>query len=253
MTHDGFPSASIALCLALCSGCPSGQSFVDAQVDDGGTDAATCGEDDVLCPTSGYATWPMPNESDAAIQPASYRVEGDLVVDEITGLIWQRQVDPQTRDTAEAIAYCEGLVLEERDDWRLPGRIELVSLMQPGRSPAIDSDAFPGTPADYFRASTYASSGDDRSWSVYFGAALGDRGKRRDQHDLRALRHRCGGGARPSVPDHGNGRPRPWHGTRMAARRTDRFISHGRRRHLLRHRLVSIPFANAERAPHDRG
>jgi len=114
----------------------------------------------------------MPNESDAAIQPASYRVEGDLVVDEITGLIWQRQVDPQTRDTAEAIAYCEGLVLEERDDWRLPGRIELVSLMQPGRSPAIDGDAFPGTPADYFRASTYASSGDDRSWSVYFGAAL---------------------------------------------------------------------------------
>ena len=45
VTHDGFPSASIALCLALCSGCPSGQSFVD-----------------VLCPTSGYMEFPNPSK-----------------------------------------------------------------------------------------------------------------------------------------------------------------------------------------------
>jgi hypothetical protein len=114
----------------------------------------------------------MPNEPDATVRPASYRVEGATVVDEVTGLIWQREVDPQTRATAEAIAYCGSLELEGRGDWRLPGRIELVSLLVPGDSPTIDSDAFPATPADYFRSSTYAPDDAARSWSVYFGDAL---------------------------------------------------------------------------------
>lgn len=172
--------------LALCVGCDPQQSFGDSGmlVSDGGTDAATecsegtrsCGDDCVdvqmSCPSSGYAGWPMPNEADATFRPTSYRIEGATVVDEVTGLIWQREVDRQTRATAEAIAYCENLELEGRDDWRLPGRIELVSLLVPGRSPTIDSDAFPATPADYFRSSTYAPDDAARSWSVYFGDAL---------------------------------------------------------------------------------
>ena len=114
----------------------------------------------------------MPNEPDATVRPTSYRVEGATVVDEVTGLIWQREVDPQTRATAEAIAYCGNLELEGRGDWRLPGRIELVSLLVPGRSPTIDSNAFPANPGDYFRSSTYAPDDDALSWSVYFGDAL---------------------------------------------------------------------------------
>jgi len=180
VTHKGFARSSLAVCLALWSGCLSSQPIGDAGVQDAGTDAmvgcpeGTCSSDGgcVLCPTPGYASWPMPNESDSAIRPASYRIEGAVVVDQVTGLTWQQEVDPQTRATAEAIAYCEDLILGERDDWRLPRRIELISLMQPGSSPTIDSDAFPGTPADYFRSSTYAAIAGDRSWSVYFGTAL---------------------------------------------------------------------------------
>lgn len=114
----------------------------------------------------------MPNEADSEVRPSSYRVDGAIVVDEVTGLTWQRDVDPEKRATAEASVYCEDLVLEGRDDWRLPLRLELVSILQPTSSPTIDSDAFPKTPADYFRSSTYAANADDRSWSVYFGTAL---------------------------------------------------------------------------------
>ncbi|KPK16583.1 MAG: hypothetical protein AMJ62_05140 [Myxococcales bacterium SG8_38] len=114
----------------------------------------------------------MPNEPESAIRPTAYRIDGEVVVDEVTGLIWQREIDEQTRATAEAIAYCDSLILQGRDDWRLPERIELVSLMLPGSSPAIDSEAFPDTPADYFRTATYAANSDERSWSVYFGSAL---------------------------------------------------------------------------------
>lgn len=186
-SYKGVPGLWMAMCLTLCTGCESSQSLGDGgaiPMDDAGVDAADgCSEgarlcDDecvdlqMSCPSFGYASWPMPNEPDAAIRPTSYRVEGATVIDEVTGLIWQREVDEQTRTTPEAIAHCENLELEGRADWRLPGRIELVSLLVPGRSPTIDSDVFPGTPADYFRSSTYVPDDAARSWSVYFGDAL---------------------------------------------------------------------------------
>ena len=181
VTHRGFLSAWASLCLTLCLGCQSGSLAGDAGVEqDAAMDAmaecpeGTCSSDGecVACPTPGYASWPMPNEADSTVRPSSYRVEGAIVVDQVTGLTWQREVDPETRATAEAVVYCEDLILEGRDDWRLPRRIELVSLLQPRSSPTIDSDAFPETPTDYFRSSTHAANADDRSWSVYFGAAL---------------------------------------------------------------------------------
>jgi len=181
VTHQGFLSSSVAVFLALCAACQPSPPVSDAGAQPDATMDAmaecpdgSCPSDGgcVSCPTPGYASWPMPNEADSAVRPSSYRVEGAVVVDQVTGLTWQRELDPKTRATADAIVYCEDLVLEGRDDWRLPRRLELVSLMQPTSSPTIDSDAFPGTPADYFRSSTYAANADDRSWSVYFGAAL---------------------------------------------------------------------------------
>ena len=166
----------LAACVALTSACESqssnGSPPHDAGTEDDASADAMVPCPDGGCPVPGYASWPMPNEPESDVRPPSYRVDGEVVVDEVTGLIWQRDVDPETRATEDAIAYCDGLMLQGRDDWRLPERIELVSLMLPGSSPTIDSDAFPDTPADYFRTATYAADSDERSWSVYFGSAL---------------------------------------------------------------------------------
>ncbi|GAA4898113.1 sulfatase-like hydrolase/transferase [Ferrimonas pelagia] len=70
----------------------------------------------------------------------SYTLSADglTVTDEVTGLVWQQSTDRNgdgvvnTGDKlsqAEALAYCDGLTLGGRDDWRLPDLKTLYSLI----------------------------------------------------------------------------------------------------------------------------
>jgi len=78
------------------------------------------------------------------------------ITDQVTGLDWQQSPDTETRDWWEAIKYCESLVLAEKDDWRLPNLVEIVSLTDyTAYNPAIDTEAFPNTRTDlYYWTST---------------------------------------------------------------------------------------------------
>ena len=52
--------------------------------------------------------------------------------------MWQQAAAPSTYTWEQAKAYCPTLTLAGHSDWRLPTRIELVSLVDFGRSaPAI--------------------------------------------------------------------------------------------------------------------
>lgn len=63
--------------------------------------------------------------------------EGDVCTDPQTGLMWQNGSDPS--DTwAEAVDYCENLVWEDYDDWRMPTVDELRTLLR--GCPATESD-----------------------------------------------------------------------------------------------------------------
>lgn len=102
------------------------------------------------------ATWPMPNPVSTALpNPTSYTSKTDSVVDDVTGLEWQQTPGCAAGCTqANADAYCEGLALAGHSDWRLPTRIELVSLVDDSEhAPAIDP-VFPGTPNGYFWTSS---------------------------------------------------------------------------------------------------
>ena len=87
---------------------------------------------------------------------ASYTDNGDgTVTDIVTGLMWQQDVPAVTYNWAQAKAYCPTLTLAGQSDWRLPTRIELVSLIDFGRSgPAINTTYFPSTPSDWFWSSS---------------------------------------------------------------------------------------------------
>ncbi|HNT28549.1 MAG TPA: DUF1566 domain-containing protein, partial [bacterium] len=101
----------------------------------------------------------------------SYTVSGtapnDVVVDNNTGLIWQRTLPATyagctggapTGSTCmwqEAVDYCENLTYGGQDDWRLPSRKELATLPDYGYSnPAIDTTTFPDTQSGFYWAST---------------------------------------------------------------------------------------------------
>ena len=59
----------------------------------------------------------------------SYDIKDDVVVDEKTGLMWQRERAGNTMNHAAAIEYCGDLSLGGYSDWRLPSISELKTLI----------------------------------------------------------------------------------------------------------------------------
>jgi len=114
--------------------------------------------------TTGYsclgqmAEWPMPDGVPGSKFAPSLSAMQDVVIDNVTGLIWQRVLPdsyagcPVVNEPsklsgctwAEAKAYCEQLPLEGAP-WRLPSMVELASILDERKGlPALDADAFPG-------------------------------------------------------------------------------------------------------------
>lgn len=116
----------------------------------------------------------MPNQPDAGLPNEQkytvMNIGGDEVVrDEVTGLIWQRQMSVARLSWPDAVTYCEGLTLAGWDDWRLPSRIELVTLLDLTHAdPALNQTAFPDVHGEWLWTSTRQADDPTRSWYVYF-------------------------------------------------------------------------------------
>lgn len=161
--------------------CPGAHCAFDVVVDaDGAVDA-----NEAASPTPGaspvsWAQWPMPNygsDSDGGAQlvprPTSYVQETDgTVLDTTTKLGWRVGTRGLAVGYAQALPECQKLGPE----WRLPKRIELVTLLdhtRPASSPTIDSAAF----HDVVRLAYWTSSEvrpfvptAPQYWAVDFGA-----------------------------------------------------------------------------------
>jgi hypothetical protein len=120
-----------------------------------------------------WANSPVPNTH-------TYNVMSDgEVSDPTTGLIWQRQVAQRNDDTCsgpvllsldQATCYCNSLgVGTATGGWRLPSRMELISLLSFGQSPVIDMSAFPDTPTGSYWSSSWEYGGTG-GWFVSFSS-----------------------------------------------------------------------------------
>jgi hypothetical protein len=116
---------------------------------DSATTTCTDGTGVTACPAPGAAGYGQ--DGNFANSPSQLVVSGDLVQDVVTGLVWQRVSPAQSYDWWAAREYCSALDLGGRQDWSLPSRIELASLLNVGRfDPSIDIVAFNGEPSDFF-------------------------------------------------------------------------------------------------------
>lgn len=145
----------VALGLA---GCRAKHPAARGPIADGGTAVAA------------WATWPMPNSAPGLPHVQSFDISrDDVAVDRNTGLMWQRNVLPNPLSFSGAKQACDQLALAGYDDWRLPSRIELVSILDLTRvQPAIDPIAFPQTPSDWFWSASAAAGDAQSAWYVYF-------------------------------------------------------------------------------------
>ncbi|MFH2122585.1 MAG: DUF1566 domain-containing protein [Pseudomonadota bacterium] len=104
----------------------------------------------------------------AAHAVGPYRAGNQAVVDQGTGLMWQKGDDAISRDWQSALAYCEDLTLLSKSDWRLPSIRELKSLVDDSRYyPAIDP-AFRSHSSSYWSATSVTGQPVGNAWVVNF-------------------------------------------------------------------------------------
>ena len=125
---------------------------------------------------TGPVQWPqfrMPNYPqdggpDANI--VTYTSDNDTVRDNVSKLVWRKVASPSELTFAEAGPFCQSLPGFDR--WRLPSRIELVTLLDFSANLAI-SAVFPSTaPNPHWTQSEVRPYAGSR-WTVTFGSGAG--------------------------------------------------------------------------------
>ena len=122
------------------------------------------------------------------------------VSDAITGLMWQgcsaglsgencATGSASTYPWRKALAYCEDAEWAGYKDWRLPGSLELHSIVDYSTyEPAIDSDAFPATRSNFFWSSCTYDKDVSSAWDVHFYDGHDDRPNKTFNSDVRCVR-----------------------------------------------------------------
>ena len=108
----------------------------------------------------------MPNAPGSGLpNPATYDTSvAGIVIDKVTGLVWQKAIDANSYTQPEAEAYCAALVLEG-GCWRLPTRIELVSILDETYG-GLDKNAFPAEPSAYYWSSSLLPGSPAKAWAM---------------------------------------------------------------------------------------
>jgi hypothetical protein len=116
------------------------------------------------------------------------------VTDTETGLMWQQASTSGYYFWQEALLYAEFLSLAGYDDWRLPNRNELQSIVDYAHyNPTINTSVFPGTASSYYWSSTTYANGYINAWVVSFNYGNLDDSDKWEQHHVRAVRGEQGG------------------------------------------------------------
>jgi formylglycine-generating enzyme required for sulfatase activity len=103
-----------------------------------------------------------------------FRLNTDgTLLDQNSGLMWQRVPLASTRSWEDALNYCEGLTLGGYSDWRLPNIKELQSLSEAARrNPSLDTTAFAGLVVANYWSSTTLFGQPTKAWYLNTGYGL---------------------------------------------------------------------------------
>ena len=112
----------------------------------------------------------------------------EIVTDISKKLEWQDNTSIQ-KQWIQAISYCEDLSLGGHDDWRLPNRRELISIVDYAKhTPAIKESVFQNIiPSYYWSSSSYATDS-SYAWTVRFSNGRANRGNKTANLYVRCLR-----------------------------------------------------------------
>ncbi|MBU3680023.1 MAG: DUF1566 domain-containing protein, partial [Candidatus Kapabacteria bacterium] len=111
-------------------------------------------------------------DADVKIGTPGYIIETDVVIDTVTGLMWQR-TDGGEMAWDKGAGYCDALVLGGFSDWRMPTSFELFSIHDLGRKNPALPQAFTTTGAEYWFSSDVLVGDAARVWATNSGGGIG--------------------------------------------------------------------------------
>ena len=117
----------------------------------------------------------------------SSTVNGNVIVsDTETRLIWQKTYETGKK-WQQALDYCENLTYAGYDDWRLPDKNELASIVNYAKyDPASD---FSDMPSQYFWSSSTYVSNTYCAWGVHFNQGNVYQAVKSDAYYVRCVRN----------------------------------------------------------------
>ncbi len=121
------------------------------------------------CPETGQAYFGQDGNVRQQLPRYSQPTSG-VVLDELTGLLWEQVDSFSDRNWSAALGYCEDLSLGGHDDWRMPGYLEMITLLDLGRGypeASLDSSFFPAPSRNWFWSSSDGG-GNGFYWVVDF-------------------------------------------------------------------------------------
>jgi hypothetical protein len=170
---DGAPCETGGACGCGGSACSGDQSCCDGACADTTSDVLHCGDCSHACDVGGdwciasscrpdyaWARWLMPSTG-------SYTVNGDVVTAQVTQLKWQKGTAMYYVTQPAAAAYCGQQTLGGLSGWRLPTRIELLSLVDDGKTGPAFGAALTGD-SDWYWSDSAAANASGIGWAVNF-------------------------------------------------------------------------------------
>ena len=122
---------------------------------------------------------PTPGEDGDVIINAPYYVNNNdgTITDTVTGLMWQKK-DGGEMTYENAVIYCDTLTLGGYSNWRLPDAHESFSILyHQNANPAIDTNSFTATTADYWWTSDKQANDVNKIWCTNSGGGVGNKPK----------------------------------------------------------------------------
>jgi hypothetical protein len=179
-TCSGFACACVVdpVCTAAGTSCATSTSLATCAADGScfyqvAGSLSVCGAGTVCerlapaaCADPNWAEWPVP----PSVSPSAYTDNGDgTVTDHVTGLMWQSPPTNATMTQPAAVTYCSTMLAAGgHHDWRLPTKIELLSIVDYGRSSPSINPVFASVVSNAYWSSTSVAGTPFNAWFVDF-------------------------------------------------------------------------------------